>query len=107
MINTPSLEKLSEDIYSAITLVLILLDKIMRRLNFNMGPVVVGYNVGNIKIVALENKYKDQLIELSDSIYEIAVFTGGRWFRSKMEFVNFLGGNIPEGQFHWFVYIVS
>ena len=37
----------------------------------------------------------------------MAVFVGGRWFRSHMEWVEFATKKIPEGKFHLFIDIVS
>ena len=35
------------------------------------------------------------------------MFVGGRWFRSQSECEDFAREKIPEGQFQWFVNIVS
>ena len=34
-------------------------------------------------------------------------FVGGRWFRSRMECVDFAENYIPVGYFQWFIYIFS
>ena len=41
--------------------------------------------------------------EVAACIYGMAVFSGGRWFRSHMECVDFTEKHIPEGQFQWFI----
>ena len=48
-----------------------------------------GNNAGTSEIEVLENKLEDQLREVSDSINDVAVFSGGVWFRSHMECVDF------------------
>ena len=48
-----------------------------------------------------------QIIEVVACIDVVAVFTGGRWFWYQMEYVEFAEKHILEGQFQWFIYIIS
>ena len=56
IINTPSIEQLSEYMDFAITPVLLLLDEIMKHLELSTVAEVVGNNAGICKIEELENK---------------------------------------------------
>ena len=89
ILKTPSLEQGSQYMDSAITLVLMLLDKRMKHLDQNTGTVGVGHTEGTSDIAVLENKWEEKLIEFVSSIDGMDVFSGGRWFRSYMECVEF------------------
>ena len=59
------------------------------------------------EIAAFKDKWEGKLNEVADQIDGMYMFAGGRWFRLRMECVEFAEKHIPVGQFHWFIYIVS
>ena len=107
MNNIPSIEHCSEDMYSSITPVLILLDKRMTHIELNTGTLGVGHTAVTSEITKLENKWEGQLREVTARIDGTAVFTGGRWFISQTECVEFAEKLTMEGKLQWFIDIVS
>ena len=85
MLNMTSIEKCSEDTDSAISPVLLLLDKRMKHLEINTGTVGVGHNVGTSENTTLENKWEGNMREVAVCINGMDIFSGGRWFRSQIE----------------------
>ena len=79
----------------------------MKHLNINASTGGGGVGVGMIDIEALEGKWEVKLNEVAAQIDGMDVFTGGRWFGSRMECVDFAEKHIPAGQFQWFLYIIS
>ena len=62
---------------------------------------------GNGGINMLEIKWDAQLREVADWVDDMYIFAGGRWFISHLDCMEFAMKNIPEGQFQWFIDIVS
>ena len=69
---------------STITHVLLLLDERRKVFDLSTGASGAANNAVTIEISALKNKWEKQLREFDASIYGVAVFTGGRRFRSQM-----------------------
>ena len=67
----------------------------------------LGNNGGTGKILLLEYILEVNLREVAACINTTNVFSGGIWLRSQMLCMNFVEKHIPEGQFHWFIYIIS
>ena len=65
-----------------------------------------GQSVGGYILEELERKRYSKLRQLAAWIDGMDVLAGGRWFRSKMECVEFATKNITEGHFQWFIDIV-
>ena len=86
---------------------LLLLDERIKHLELNTGTVGVVHNAGTSEIMSLENKLEGNLREVAAGIYRKDVFSGGRWFRSHMECVDFKEKHPLEGQFKWSIEIVS
>ena len=107
MIDSPRLEQWSEDMDSAINLVLELLGDWMKHIEINAGTGGEELVVGMPELAASEDKWEVHLNEVADCISGVAVFAGGRWFRLRMECVDFLEKHIPVGQFQWFIDLVS
>ena len=59
------------------------------------------------EIAAFKDKWEGKLNEVADQIDGMYMFAGGRWFRSRMEYVEFAEKLIPVGQFQWFLEILS
>ena len=92
---------------SAINPVLELFDENMKHLEINARTGGGGVDEGITYLEASEDKWQEQLNEVADRIDGMAVFAGGRWFRLRIECVDFLENHIPVGQFQWFIDIVS
>ena len=80
-----------------------------RTRNLEVSSVVglINQMGGNKDIKMLEIIWDTQLREVAARVDGMAVFWGGRWFRSHMECMEFATNHIPEGQFQWFIDIVS
>ena len=61
----------------------------MKNLDINTGTGGGGVGIGMSEIAAVEDKWRGHLNEVAARIYGMAVFTGGRWFWSRMECVEF------------------
>ena len=107
MIGAPYLERWLEDMDSAMTSVLELLDEQMKHLDINAITGCGGVGVGITDMEALEDKCKLKLHKIAARIDRMAVFVGGSWFRLWIECVEFSEKYIPVGQFCWFIDIVS
>ena len=107
MIYAPRLEHWSEDMDSAITLIMELLGDWMNYLDINTSTGGGGVGVGITELVAFEDKWDGKMNEVADGIDGVAVFSRRRWFWSRMECVNFAEKHIPAGQFQWFLDILS
>ena len=79
----------------------------MKHLEVNAGTGGGGLGIGMSEISALEDKWEGKLNEVAAMIDGMAVFSGGKWFRSRMECVEFAEKHIPVGQFQWFLDIFS
>ena len=79
----------------------------MKHLEINSGIGGGGVGIGMSEIAALEDKWERQINEVAARIDGMDMFAGGRWFRSRMEYVEFAEKQIPVGQFQWFLEILS
>ena len=59
------------------------------------------------KIQDLEEIFLEEIKEVADNTEGTYVFMGGRWFQIMYDYITFLEEYIPDGQFQWFIYIVS
>ena len=107
MIDAPRLDQWSEYMDSVLTPVLELMGERMEYMEIDSGTGggVVWIEMSNI--AALEAMWEGKLNEVTARIDGVAVLPGGRWFRSRMECVDFAENHIPVGQFQWFLDIVS
>ena len=76
----PCIEQCSEDMDSALTPVLKILVQRMKHLEINTRTVGGGEGIVMSVIAAIEDKWEGQLNKVTDRIYGMAVFPGGRWF---------------------------
>ena len=58
-------------------------------------------------IAALDDKWERKLNEVAARINRTAIFSGGWWFWSWIECVDFAEKHISVGYFQWFLDIVS
>ena len=79
-IYAPHLEQWSEDMDSAITPVLELLDEQMKHLEINSSTGGGGVGLGISDMESFEYKWKGQLKEVADRIDGVELLAGGRWF---------------------------
>ena len=79
----------------------------MKHLEINSGIGGGGVGIGMSEIAALEDKWEGTLNEFAARIDGMDVFSGGRWFRSRMDCVDVAVNHITVGQFQWFLDIVS
>ena len=92
---------------SEITPVLELLHEHMKHLDINSSTGGGGVGVGITDLEAFMDKWKGKLNEVAARIHGMYMFAGGRWFRSRMECVDFAESQKPMGQFQRFIEIVS
>ena len=71
----------------------------MKQIDINAVTGGGGVGVGMPALAAFKEKWEGKLNEVASRIDGMAVFAGGRWFRSRMECVDFEENNIPEGKF--------
>ena len=98
----------SRDVEVTITPVLIILYESMKHMKIGGG---VTKNIENEnpspEIISLENHFDEELRELSARLEGRSVFIGERWFRYQSTCEDFARDKIPEGQFQWFIDMVS
>ena len=79
----------------------------MKHLDINASARGGGLGIYISEITEIGDKLEGQLNEVAARIDGMDVFAGGRWFRSRMECVEFAEKHIPVGQLKWFLDIVS